>query len=656
MPPEQPHPRILLTADKIAGLRARARLQTLSREGMVSRRLWQGVLAKADAALDTDPITVFTPLPGRTPEDLRQGNPEYIVVDAAGQRVLKCALACAISAERRYADAALVQIECLFERSAWPEWQDLYHRRSLNFDADLRTGQLARDLGLAYDWLCPHLNPEERGRVVKGLDRCAIQPYLRSLAARPPWIERLSNWTTCIVGGLGICAMALGQDHPQSGELIEISLPTMERYLGLYGTQGEFNENPSYANASFLPVLYYSALSDYRGGSGPAPQIAALGPHCYWCIYATAPPGHVVSFGDGGPDYPAITSFFPAVAAATRDPLLQWFYLAYGEPPRFPVWELLWFDPDLEAEAPSADTLPPGRGFPAHSGLVSSRTSWEPHSTPCVVFGKAGHGGMIHSHPDAGQVEIHAHAQPLIVDLGKVSYPPGDDRRPYYHFGSEGHNLITIGGRAPFWEAQPLRRSYLADHVFDARRGGWWRIDLTELHQGVERVQRTVVHLLPGIVAVLDEADLQRAEQVRLRWHTIVAPRLGAGGRFDFEHKGSGLAAIIASAAGADLELSCGRHQYLAPRDRDRLGNPLPQRREPFLDAVVASRSVWFLSLFSAAAAAATGEAWQRIDGGAGAPGWGIDTGSGPVAVELASDYLNVSGPGGEWQVSRTQA
>ena len=92
MSPEQPHPRILLTADKITGLRARARARTLSREGRVSGRLWQGVLAAADAAMDAGPITVFTPLPGRTPEDLRQGNPEYIVVDAAGQRVLKCAL------------------------------------------------------------------------------------------------------------------------------------------------------------------------------------------------------------------------------------------------------------------------------------------------------------------------------------------------------------------------------------------------------------------------------------------------------------------------------------------------------------------------------------------------------------------------------------
>ena len=213
----------------------------------------EGILAAADSALEEEPITVFTPLSGRSPEDLRQGNPEYIVVHAAGQRVLQFALACALGEERRYALAALAQMECLFDPSAWPEWQDLYHRRSLNLDADLRTGQLARDLGMAYGWLYPHLTSGERRRVVEGIDRRAIQPYLRALAARPPWIERLSNWTTCIVGGLGICAMALGPDHSESAELVEISLPIMQRYLGLYGRRASSTRTLHTPTLPFCP-------------------------------------------------------------------------------------------------------------------------------------------------------------------------------------------------------------------------------------------------------------------------------------------------------------------------------------------------------------------------------------------------------------------
>jgi len=157
-------------------------------------------------------------------------------------------------------------------------------------------------------------------------------------------------------------------------------------------------------------------------------------------------------------------------------------------------------------------------------------------------------------------------------------------------------------------------------------------------------------------VAVLDEADLQRKEKVRLRWHPIVAPRIDAGGRFGFAHKGAGLDAIVASSCSRDLELGCGRHQYLRPKDRDRLGNLLPQRREPFIDALAEGRTVWFLSLFSLGTEAETGESWRLAAGEAETPSWRVTAASGPVAVVLASDYLRISGPAGEWQVRRSGA
>ena len=70
--------RILLTPDKIAGLRRLARSEVPPDEGDASGHLLDGVLAAADSALEEEPITVFTPLPGRSPEDLRQGNPESV--------------------------------------------------------------------------------------------------------------------------------------------------------------------------------------------------------------------------------------------------------------------------------------------------------------------------------------------------------------------------------------------------------------------------------------------------------------------------------------------------------------------------------------------------------------------------------------------------
>ena len=616
----------------------------------VPRRMWELILADATAAIDADPLTVFTPLPDRTPGDIAQGNAEYIIVDAAGQRVLKCALAGLLTGASKFSQAALAQIDCLFERDAWPEWQDLYHRRSLGFDADLRTGQFCRDLGVAYDWLHSQIGTQDRQRMLDGIDRCGIQPFLRSVAQNPPWMQQLSNWTTCIVGGLGICGMGLDTDHADSAQLITLAETIMERYLRLFGAEGEFNENPSYANASMAPVLFYSALRCHRADPRPFPALDLLRRHCYWCLYASAPPGHMVSFGDGGPDYPALTSFFPAVAAALRDPILQWYYLEYGKSPRFPIWELLWFDGSLESKAPSPEDLPLGKAYPEHSALASSRTSWDLDSTACVVFGKGGHGGNIHSHPDAGQIEIHGHGKRLIVDLGTVHYPPGDDRRPYYHFGAQGHNIVTIGGRNPYWEKSGERRSHLSACEFDNERGGWWRIDLTELHDRVQKVTRTTIHLLPGYVVVLDRVELQAEEEIKLRWHTVERPELSLDGSFIVTKEDVILSARIVTGVGPEPRFSIGSHEYQAPLDRDRIGNPLPQRREPYLDSVVVAQDVSFLSLFAVEPESTRPTIWVGdIEGSE--QRWIHEDGVHRIVVRLADDVLIVVGDAGLWEV-----
>ena len=617
----------------------------------VPRELWRQIKTDALAAIDADPLTVFTPVSGRTPGDIDQGNSEYIIVDAAGQRVLKCALAGLLTGDRRFAEAAMVQIACLFDRDAWPEWQDLYHRQSLGLDADLRTGQLCRDLGIAYDWLHPQLNTGERLRMLEGIDRCGIQPFLRSISCDPPWMQELSNWTTCIVGGLGICGMGLSSDHPESNRLVERAETVMRSYLQLYGKEGEFNENPAYANSSMAPTLFYSALRCHRGDRNSTPELDILHRHCYWCIYASAPPGHVVAFGDGGPDYPALTSFFPAIAAATRDSVLQWYYLSYGRPPRFPVWELVWFDGRLETKAPTPDSLPLGRAYLAHSALVSSRTSWDLDRTGSVVFGKGGHGGVIHSHPDAGQVEIHGRGRRLIVDLGKVHYPPGDDRRPYYHFGTDGHNLVTIGGRPLYWERPTDRRSHLVGSEFDNTRGGWWKIDSTELHEGAQRVERIVAHLFPGFVVVVDQVELDTSEEIRLRWHTAAAPVMNSDGCFSVSSGDVILSCKVATAMGPTPDFSLGRHEYLPPLDRDRVGNLLPQRREPYLDFIVREQKVCLLSLFAIEPEGADLRDWLAIEDG-DSQRWRHENGGKRADVWVEAGEISVAGTSGSWRIS----
>ena len=645
----QEHPRILLTRDATQGLRTIQDLERAIAKPGVTQDLWAQILAQATDALESEPIHVHTPLPGRSAADLEKGNREYIVVNATGQRVLSSALAALLTDDERHVTAAVEQIDCLLNPDAWPEWQDIFHRQKLGLDADLRTGQLARDVGLAYDWLYPLLSPNQRSRIVEGLDARAIQPYFSAVNAGAWWVERMNNWTTVIVGGLGICGMALGADHPQSQQLIDMATGSMRGYLDHYGPDGEFNENPAYGNSSFLPVLYFHALGYHEKQPGVSPEIKTLQRHCIWCMYATTPPGHLVSFGDGGPKYPALTSFFPAVAAATQDPTLQWFYTTYGtQDPQFPIWEMLWYDDKLVSQPPTVDSHPLGRAFPAHSGLISSRSSWDPHTTPSVVFSKAGTAKVNHTHPDGGQVEIHGHGRPLIVDLGSVNYPDSEPRC-YYHFSSEGHNQLTCGGRPQLWDLE--HEATCTASAFDNDRGGWWQIDLTDLHEQVSNLRRTVVHLLPNIIVVVDEANLDRADDIRLRWHPGAVPSVGPAGDFRVSVEDVTLSGLVVQ---LDVDhpsaLVVGQHEYVPPYDQDRIGNPMPQRHEPYLDSHIHGQSVRFLSLFAIGDVGHTIADWHKTGPGS----FSIDSDDLTAAVEVTAQSLHVSGPSGRWDVELT--
>ena len=662
------HPRLLVTRQPVTGLRSLHDLQASIQTGH-SRYLWQRTLAWADSAVASPPLTAFTPLAGRQPEDIRQGNREYGITRAAGLRVSACALVALVTEMPTYKAAALRQVATLFDDAAWPEWQDIHHRRALNFDADLRTGQLCLDLGLAYDWLHPLLNDEERAWWIAGLDRCGIQPYLRAVEAKAGWLDRMNNWTTVIVGGLGVCGMALLGEHDQAERLLDLAIPRMNAYLDYYGPAGEFNENPGYAGSSRLPAMFFTALRYLRRESQPSAQIARLRQHCIWQIYVTMPPGEVVPFGDcpAGRRVGDSVAYFPAVAAATRDSLLQGFYLHHnGEPltdepetqnatPKAksfsghdrsllasgnPLWELLFYDATLKPDLAALAHMPLGRVFPAHGGIVSSRSSWDQEAAACVVMSQAGSGGVNHTHPDAGQTIIQGYGRPLIRDLGSVSYPSGN-KRNYYPFNSSAHNILTFNGQDLIWDGD--HRAHIAHATFDERLGGAWTIDSTELHADAVSVRRTVLHALPGIVAVLDEAAFAKPGTIRVRWHPATSATPDPTGAFTVVNDGVTFSARIIALDGSPLRLTTGIHQYEPPYDHDRMGNPLPLRHESYIDAFVVADRCCILTLFSVQARDEAAQAWSGGDAS-----WRIGTAQGPIKVRVTAMHLEVIGPGGE--------
>lgn len=620
-------PHIFLTQESQSGLRSVDDANRAAGRGH-GRRLFERLVHAADAAVGRAPYLPTTRVPGRDSDSTRHANPDFIIVQTAAECLLSTALVALLKGEVAYRDAALRQAEALFDPDRWPDWRDQAHRAVA---ADLRTGQLSQAAGLAYDWLHPMLDSDQRRWFVSGLDRAGIRPYLQGVAEEAWWLTRQNNWLACVVGGLGVCGMALGDDHPEAQTLVDLSLERMRRYLAVYGPLGEFNENVAYAGATRLPVTYFAA---HRYHTGDGTNLLAAHPFpqtCRWYMHFFSPPDRMAAFGDAHPDAPPQTGHLAAVAAAADDGLLQWFYLNAPSNPQSesPALEFLAYDDRLEPYPPK-NQMPLGQAYPGHHGCISSRSSWDMQAPASVVFAKAGHGAEGHGHHDAGQLTLDGLGRRLIVDLGSPSMYPadffGENRYRYYNASVRGHNVLMFDEEESAVGADSQAR--IVASAFDAA-GATWSLDLTGIYPGTQAVYRHVVHLNPWVVAVLDEARLPLQRAISLRWHTADRAAPDADGCFAVEADGVRLEALIAALGdGPPITLSSGEHRYTPPFDRGRLGDPLLQKEESYVEARAHADGIRLLTLFAVMPPEAPAGRW-RTDGGT----WRIDLGATAVTV-----------------------
>lgn len=628
-------PYMLVTGEQIDGLRSLADVRRDIQKGR-STKLWKELLEKVDQEL-TEPLIAAG-----------DRNRSYAFVAQTCSRITDTAFVALITDDQKYAQGALAQIEVLFDKKAWPEWLDKAHLQA-GLITDLRHGQFARALGQAYDWLYPLLTLKERERLVEGLDRCAIQPFKASVAANEKWIHAQSNWKTCIIGGYGILGMALGDDHPDAKWLQEFTRPLMDKYMEVFGPNGEFNECPPYASSTRYVVDYYLAQFYAGGGQGQALQLKQLGDFSHWFLYCILPPKRVITFGDGNAGSPPNISHFGAIAAALRDPVIQWTYLQYvdfSQPDtRKRAQELLFYDPTLKPRHPTGN-LRLGRSFPAQSGIVTSRSSWNPENPISIIYSKA-RTEDVHRHADWGQVCIDGFGERLITDLGSPPVYPLSGKRFYYNYQQSAHNVLAFGDDEMdvIWRVRRQGRTVWSE--FDDTRGGAWTFDLSAVYAKDRKVRRHVIHLLPRITVVLDEATSPNPERIRLRWHTSAPAKLDSDGRFTFEQKGVTLAASVTSLAG-EAKIRTGRHEYLPPYDNDRLGKPYPHRNEPYIETQVRSNHFRTISIFCVTGPDESSHSWNHDDNG-----WDIQTPEGTVQVRLTQDELSAQTTNGShaWRI-----
>ena len=312
------------------------------------REIWELIKTECDGEIGLEPLTPRSSVPNRSSSHAKQNNPDFHICRAAGQRILRNAIAFLLTEKDAYRATALEQIWALIDESVWPDWIDRAHLK-FGLPVDLRTGMLSQDIGIGFDWLYKSLSEAEKKWIVEGLDRRGIQPFLTSMEQDPWWANELSNWYTVIIGGLGIAGMALVGEHPAAERLVELSLGKMKVYLSIYGSEGEFNESVAYTNATRIPVNYFMLTTII--GRGPNLIAGSLSRYRRMDNLLGPPARPLCRFGDGWVGAEPMVSYMTAIAAASRDPVMQGFAKRYLKAEPNPLL-LLSFDPTVESASP----------------------------------------------------------------------------------------------------------------------------------------------------------------------------------------------------------------------------------------------------------------------------------------------------------------
>lgn len=171
-------------------------------------------------------------------------------------------------------------------------------------------------------------------------------------------------------------------------------------------------------------------------------------------------------------------------------------------------------------------------------------------------------------------------------------------------------------------------------------QGTAWSMELAPAYSSVKHFKRTVLHLWPGYILVLDDAELEQNESISLRWHTINQAEPDESGSFVVSRGDAAAIGRIVNLADGDLKIERHQHAYAAPYDRDRTGTLLDARNESYIEAMTTNNRCRLLTLFATGAAADFGgeSRWNQTS-----TGWTFDGPDGPVTARIERSIVSLT-------------
>jgi hypothetical protein len=540
-------PRLLFRAQDVPAIRQRATLPVLA---PAVRRL----LERADRQLQAPPIV---------PSITKRGEPDppgeqkgLASARALQGRVLTYAMAFMLTGDRRYRDAAVIELRRAIDD--WRIWVDTAHAPPY----DLMTGELCLTFGLAYDWLYHDLTAEERNDLRSGVERRGLKAYLESATSpRPPaFFTARHNWNPVCNGGAAVLALALEGDSDLVEPVLRLAVPAMDHYWGHLDEDGGWDEGTGYWTYGHRYAFIAAEALRRSGRPGGVERFSLKGARATGYFPLVFNPGTTLSAGFGDSN------------SRVSDPILYLLGREYRNP------DFIWFQDRARVPAIDRDGWPQEAltliWRPAgEAWLPENDHEFKPRLSPTSVFPSIGWGFMApqqpdppyflalkngslaanHTHLDLNHVSVGMGNTMLAVELGSRPYPAdyfGPKRYTYYELGTAGHNTVLVGGQGQVRGKAGQLLGPIKGRGFEALVGladGAYERETT-------RARRHVVFVDRRYWVLLDEIETPRPESVELRFHSYGSVRQVAPGHWRCEDSGNALDLVVPQALSFALE------------------------------------------------------------------------------------------------------
>jgi len=555
--PPMERPRLLLCGQTLAELREKVKDPAI-------KPWWHHALKECDRLLTVPPNE--PPVKPSTPQDRSPG--ELMSARRGQGAIVTLSLGYLLTGNKEYLERAWVEIDCWLNR--WNNWTDPAHGDVHFFD--LMVGEMGLTLGLAYDWLKDDLSPERREMLRDHLSRRIVDLYLANTEWQHPawWFHAHHNWNAVCNGGAIVAALALGDEHPRSAELIARATANWKPYFAALGNEGGCDEGTGYWQYGIrYGVIALEALKER--GHDVADIMAGRGLHETGLFpISFCPAGTVtVSWGDA--------------SSPVKDPvpylLGRWYKNAdciryidrtagHHEHAGWPVSALaaVW-RPINESWLPKAGSvfdLPTARVY-KEIGWSVFTDSW---TDPTFIAGfKCGDLGANHTHLDNNTFVLWSCGEWLALDLGAGVYNAdyfSEKRWKMYVVELAGHNGLLIGGRGQLHGAKGALTVDRLDQDLAVVSG-----DATANYgPGVRRAIRHFAVVRRSYAVVVDDVETDAPEKLEWRLHTS-SPATILGSRATVKGEKASLNvifpenAVTHSIAEDSRELPPGRHDHL---------------------------------------------------------------------------------------------